>query len=95
MFVVTVRFEAYPGQAETFLARVRTQASDSLSKEDGCHHFDVCIDATQPERVFLYEIYADAGAFQAHRETAHFKAFDVDVAPMLRSKMVETWELVA
>jgi quinol monooxygenase YgiN len=93
IFVVTVNFEAYPEQASAFLARVRTQASDSLANEDGCHHFDVCIDPAQRERIFLYEIYTDAAAFQAHRETAHFKAFDAEVAPMLRSKAVETWEL--
>jgi autoinducer 2-degrading protein len=93
MFVVTVNFEAYPHEASAFLARVRTQATDSLSNEPGCHHFDVCTDPNQPERVFLYEIYSDEAAFQAHRETAHFKSFDADVATMLRSKAVETWVL--
>lgn len=93
MFVVTVNFEAYPEQASAFLARVRTQASDSLLSEPGCYHFDVCIDPAQPQRVFLYEIYTDRAAFQAHRETTHFKSFDADVATMLRSKAVETWEL--
>jgi quinol monooxygenase YgiN len=93
MFVVTVTFEAYPEQAPAFLARVRTQAADSLANEEGCHHFDVCIGPAQPERVFLYEIYTDAAAFQTHKATAHFKAFDAEAAPMLRSKAVETWTL--
>jgi len=94
MFVVTVTFEAYPEKASAFLARVRTQAADSLAKEEGCRHFDVCIDSAQPERVFLYEIYTDAAAFQAHLETAHYQAFNAEAAPMLRSKAVETWTLV-
>jgi autoinducer 2-degrading protein len=95
MFVVTVTFEAYPEQAAAFLARVRDQVTDTLSSEAGCHRFDVCIDPAQPERVFLYEIYADEAAFQTHLKTAHFEAFSAEAAPMLRSKAVETWELPA
>jgi quinol monooxygenase YgiN len=91
MFVVTVTFEAYPEQAAAFLARVHTQAADSLANEEGCHRFDVCIDPRQPERVFLYEVYTDAAAFEGHLATAHFKAFDAEAGPMLRSKAVETW----
>ena len=93
MFVVTVSFEIAAAQAAAFLARVGKQASDSLAGEPGCHRFDVCIDPDRPGRVFLYEIYADAAAFGAHLESAHFKAFECEVGPMLVSKTVETWQL--
>ena len=93
MFVVTVTFEAYPERAAAFLARIQRQAADSLANEEGCHRFDVCIDPAQPERVFLYEVYAHAAAFEAHVATAHFGAFDAEAAPMLRSKAVESWKL--
>ena len=93
MFVVTVTFEIAADQAAAFLTRVCLQASDSLSNKDGCHRFDVCVDRERTERVFLYEIYADAAAFEEHMATPHFKAFDAEVAPMVRAKTVETWEL--
>jgi len=93
MFVVTVKFEAEPKHSAAFLARVSQQATDSLAGEPGCLRFDVCIDREREERVFLYEIYDDAAAFQAHLGTAHFRAFDRDAGPMLVSKAVETWEL--
>ena len=93
MFVVTVTFEAVPAQAAAFLSRVRRQAADSLTGEAGCHRFDVCVDPKQPGRVFLYEIYADTAAFEAHLATAHFKTFDAEAGPMLHAKAVETWEL--
>jgi len=93
MFVVAVKFETGPKHSAAFLARVRQQASDSLAGEPGCHRFDVCVDPERLERVFLYEIYTDAAAFQAHLGTAHFKAFDRDAGPMLVAKTVETWEL--
>lgn len=93
MFVVTVTFEAEPASAAAFLARVRRQAADSLANEVGCHRFDVCTDPKRPERIFLYEIYADAAAFQTHLASAHFNAFDAEAKPMLRAKTVETWAL--
>jgi autoinducer 2-degrading protein len=94
MFVVTVTFEAYPHRADEFLARVKQQAADSLADEAGCHRFDVCTDPEVPGRVFLYELYSDEAAFRAHLETAHFRAFDAEAGPMLRSKAVETWTFV-
>jgi quinol monooxygenase YgiN len=93
MFVVTVTFEAHPDRAADFLTRVRQQAADSLTREDGCHRFDVCTDPAQPGRVFLYELYTDEAAFRAHLETAHFRAFDAAAGPMLRARAVETWTL--
>jgi len=92
MFVVTVTFEALPERAADFLARVKRQAADSLAAEPGCHHFDVCTDSERPGRVFLYELYTDRAAFQAHLATAHFKAFDAEAGPMLASKLIETWD---
>lgn len=93
MYVVTVRFEVEPAAAAGFLARVRQQAADSLTAEPGCHRFDVCVDPEAPERVFLYELYDDADAFQAHLATAHFLAFDREVGPAVRDKRVETYVL--
>lgn len=93
MFVVTVTFEAAPAQAEAFLARVRRQAADSLTRETGCLRFDVCVDPGRPGRVFLYELYTGRAAFEAHLASGHFRAFDREVAPWLEGRTVETWEL--
>ena len=76
MYVVTVTFEPRPGKGEAFVARVRRQARDSLEREPGCHHFDVCVAPEGDGRVFLYEIYSDQAAFQVHLESEHFKDFD-------------------
>ena len=94
MFVVTVTFVASPEHAEAFRERVRQQASDSLSREAGCHRFDVCVDPQTPGRIFLYELYSDQAAFQAHLETQHFRDFDRDVAPWIEDKTVATWTLL-
>ena len=93
MYVVTVTFEVAPAAASDFLAAVRRQAENSLSREPGCRRFDVCVDPAQPQRVFLYELYDDRAAFDAHLGSPHFEAFDAEVAPLTRGKRVETWEL--
>ena len=38
--------------------------------------------------MFLYEVYDDRAAFDAHLSTPHFKSFDAATAGMIRSKKV-------
>lgn len=93
MYVVTVTFTVAPEDAAAFVARVKRQAADSLSLEPACRRFDVCLDPETDGRVFLYEIYDDRAAFDAHLASAHFAAFDAEVGPSVRTKKVETWRL--
>jgi len=95
MFVVTVTFRVYSENAEAFRAAVKEQARLSLEREEGCTRFDVCSVRQDPARFFLYEIYTNDMAFQAHLDTDHFKAFDTQVAPWTVSKVVEVWDLEA
>lgn len=88
MYCVAVVFELDPERAEAFHARVLQQSEDSLREEPGCRVFEVWTAAGAPETVFLYEIYDDAAAFDAHLASAHFAAFDADIAPMVRAKTV-------
>jgi autoinducer 2-degrading protein len=89
--IVVVRFVAKPQHAAAFLVRVRQQAQDSLALEAACCLFDVAVDPADSARVLLYEIY-DGDAFDAHLRSAHFKAFDAEVAGWLDSKVVEFWD---
>ena len=92
MLVVTVKFVAKPQHLEDFSARVRRQARESLEREPGCHRFDIASDTSDPARIFLYEIYSDQAAFDAHLATAHFKSFNADTLDWVESKSVERWD---
>ncbi|WP_282047222.1 putative quinol monooxygenase [Roseibium album] len=94
MFAVTVQFQIRDGMFETFMPLMIENAKASLEGEPGCRQFDVCSDPDRPNEVFLYEIYDDAAAFQAHLKTPHFQAFDVQVAPMISEKSVATYAKV-
>lgn len=91
MFVVCVEFGLAEGTMEAFLPLMAEQAKNSLALEPDCHYFDVCRDPEGAPRVFLYELYTDAEAFQVHLQSDHFKSFDAAVAPMVASKTVRTW----
>lgn len=91
MYVVTVVFVLNIGCEALFLERVRVQARDSLEHEPDCHQFDVCTDPERPDQVFLYEIYSDKAAFQAHLGSDHFKDFDAVVAGWVADKTVSIW----
>ena len=93
MFVVTVDFRAAPDKATDFLAALRENAAASVRDEPGCLRFDVCTDPDDATRVFLYEIYTDAAAFEAHKVTRHFIAFDKTVRDWTAEKSVKTYML--
>jgi len=76
-----------------FLAAL-LNARISRDTEPGCRQFDVCVDPADKASVFLYEIYDDRGAFDAHLAAAHFKRFDAAVGPMVASKAVRLLNLV-
>jgi quinol monooxygenase YgiN len=87
MYAVTVTFTLHPGTAADFLPLMTANARTSLQEEPGCGQFDICL-GEDPDTVFLYEIYDDRAAFEAHLESAHFKSFDAAVAGMIAAKDV-------
>lgn len=91
MFVVCVTFTAAADRFATLLPLIRQQAATSLGTEPECHRFDVCVGAE--DEVFLYELYTDEAAFQAHLETAHFLAFDRETRDLVKTKTVRTYKL--
>lgn len=95
MFVVSVEFEIHPDQVAAFREAVLKQAANSLRHETACAQFDVAQDPNQPTRFYLYELYDDAKAFEAHRQTAHFAQFSSTVGSMIANKNLQTWEMIS
>jgi autoinducer 2-degrading protein len=72
MYVVLVRIKVKPSMTDKFLSEMLLNSRSSLANEIGCHQFDVCQDLSEPNRIYLYEVYDDENAFQAHLETSHY-----------------------
>jgi quinol monooxygenase YgiN len=94
MLVVTVLFEPKPEHAQAFRAAMLDNARASRENEPGCRQFDVCADPASGT-IFLYELYDDRAAFEAHMRTTHFLAFDVATRDWIARKDVRIYERVA
>lgn len=94
MFAVCVTFKIDEPSLLQFMPLMLKNARTSLSNEPGCHRFDVLTDPDRPGDVFLYELYTDQSAFQAHLESPHFKKFDQAVTSMILTKDIRTYTQV-
>jgi len=92
--VIYVEFTLKPAAVERFRALILDNARLSLAEEPGCRRFDVLIDAERPERIVLYEVYEDAGAFDAHLTMPHYKAFAAKAEELLAGRRVERLALL-
>jgi quinol monooxygenase YgiN len=65
---------------------VRYDAEHSERDEPGCLRFDVMRDRDDANRFYLYEVYRDEAAFEAHRQTPHFKHYFEKSQPWLAAR---------
>ncbi|MFN8489948.1 MAG: putative quinol monooxygenase [Caldilineaceae bacterium] len=72
MYVILVPIQIKEGYKEAFLEAMLEDAKGSLNNEPGCLRFDVVQDASDPNRIWLYEVYVDEAAVEAHRQAPHF-----------------------
>lgn len=93
-YAVVVTFVIKPDKIRAFLPLMRSNARTSLTVEARCHQFDIATDPDRPNEVFLYELYEDRAAFDAHLASPHFKDFDAKVADMIDTKEVRTYAQV-
>ncbi len=82
MLIVHVHVHVKPDCVEAFKQATRLNARLSLL-ELGVLRFDVLQQQDDPTRFVLVEIYRDAEAAAAHKETAHYPVWRDAVAPMM------------
>lgn len=87
--MVHVDIAVQPDHLDAFLAATEANAAASRS-EPGILRFDVLTDRTDPNHVVLVEVYRDAQAAAAHKETAHYATWRDTVAPMMARPRVGT-----
>ena len=80
MYCIIVKNVLKPGTRDDYLSAMLTNAAASVRDEPGCHRFDVLEAQEEPDTFYLYEIYDDADALQAHKETPHYRESRVVLA---------------
>ena len=82
MFVLSVSIRVKPEHVEEFIPAMLANARGSRG-EPGNLRFDVLRDEDDPNHFLLHEVYRDADALAAHRETPHFQKWAAAVEPWL------------
>lgn len=95
LFGLTVTFRLRPGAREAFLPLVRENARASVAEEPGCLRFDVCEPEGSDDEVFLYELYEDPAAFDAHLRAPHFLRFEEATHGMVASREARRFAVAA
>ena len=94
MYAVTVTFTIRAGEMDRFLSAMMENARASLATEPGCRQFDVLTDPTLADQAFLYELYDDRAAFEAHMQTAHFATVNDALEGVVVDKVIQTFSQV-
>jgi autoinducer 2-degrading protein len=88
MLAVCVDFEVDPASLAAFLPLMQKNAAESLANEAGCHQFDITQDPQNLTKIFLYELYDDAAAFETHKQASHYLEFNEATSGMITAKSV-------
>jgi autoinducer 2-degrading protein len=82
LLVVHVQVHVKPEGVGAFRSASLANAEASR-REPGVVRFDVLQDRDDPARWVLVEVYRDAAASAAHKETAHYATWRDAVAPLM------------
>ena len=82
MLVVHIQVHVKPDCVEVFKQATLANGRVSL-KEPGVARFDVVQQQDDPTRFVFVEVYRDAAAAAAHKESAHYPVWRDAVAPMM------------
>lgn len=83
--------EIDPDQLDRYRAAVTEEIETSIRAEPGVLAIYAVAVRDAPTQLRFFEIYADAAAYSAHLESAHFKKYLEITRPMIKSrKLIET-----
>lgn len=85
--VLVVEYRIKPEYRDAYLARLRRHRRDVIANEPGCKAFNILTTDEDPDRVLLYEIYADETAFEAHGNTPYMANYRAETEPMTASRV--------
>jgi quinol monooxygenase YgiN len=94
VYINAVDLDINPADTAKFLEFVKENGAASV-KEPGCREFDITVLAKDPNHVFLFEVYDNEAALNAHCATDHFKKFAAATANMVTGRNVRALSPVA
>jgi quinol monooxygenase YgiN len=90
-FVRIAELEIDLSQLQAFTTIVKEEMSDSIRLEPGVWAIYAVAERDNPSKLRFFEIYADEAAYNAHRESAHFRKYVAATQSMIKSrKLIDT-----
>jgi (4S)-4-hydroxy-5-phosphonooxypentane-2,3-dione isomerase len=93
-YINAVDIDVVPGQIDAYLAALKENGAASVH-EPGCHEFNITVSPKDPNHVFIFEVYGNAAAFEAHRATDHFKKYAATTKDMVAKRDARALQSVA
>jgi (4S)-4-hydroxy-5-phosphonooxypentane-2,3-dione isomerase len=94
LYINAVDLDINPADTDKFLAALKTNGAAAV-KEPGCREFNITVSQKDPNHVFIFEVYDNAAALEAHRATDHFKAYAATTKDMVAKRDVRALSSVA
>ena len=93
-YVNAIDLDIMPADIDKFIAAMKDNGAAAV-KEPGCSEFNIAVSQKDPNRVFLFEVWDNLAALDAHRGTDHFKAFMSATKDMVSKRDVRPMSSVA
>jgi quinol monooxygenase YgiN len=84
-YVRVAEIEIDPAQLDAYKIAAREQIEAAVRLEPGVLALYSVSDKDNPAHVFVFEMYADLNAYNAHLDTAHFKKYKINTQGMVKS----------
>ncbi|MBB5786947.1 putative quinol monooxygenase [Jiangella mangrovi] len=93
-FVVAAVWKAKPGEEGRVREVIETMTPLSRA-EDACLYYQAQVSPDDPTTFFLYEQYADADGYEAHKASEHFQKHVFGyIIEYLEAREVKTYETI-
>jgi (4S)-4-hydroxy-5-phosphonooxypentane-2,3-dione isomerase len=94
LYINAVDIDVVPGQIDAYLAALKENGAAAVH-EPGCREFNITVSQKDPNHVFIFEVYDDAAALEAHRATDHFKKYAATTKDMIAKRDARAFASVA
>ena len=85
LYINAVDIDVVPGYIDAYLAALKENGAAAVHGP-GCREFNITVSQKDPNHVFIFEVYDDAAALEAHRATDHFKKYAATTKDMVAKR---------
>jgi quinol monooxygenase YgiN len=82
---IVATIKTVPGAREDYVKHLKAHGARCLATEPGTLVFDILVPKEEADTIMLYEVYASAEAFEAHRTGASMQEMRRDSAGLQAS----------